>query len=452
MFISAPPVWLVTAAMCLAGLFAAGCAPGDGATTKPPSQLPAPTLDEAVARLQPLKCDPGWADCDGGRDNGCETGLDASEVHCGACALACSPGAECVAGSCTTGIVEIAAGGSHTCARRADGSLSCWGLNGVGQLGLGGRKARLQPVVVAGAHSVVQVSTGRYLTCARHSSGAVSCWGDGGLLGSKRVAPRATPTLLDGIDGATALAAGTMHGCAVVAGGSVRCWGSNVAGQLGVELEPEDNDLAPVQVSSLSGAVDVAVGRAHSCALLADGSLRCWGMNRFGQLGDGGSEAGSSPRPVKDLSDVVQLSAGGFHTCAVGRDGGLHCWGRNDAGQLGLGDQLDRKLPTASSLSSVAQVSAGLRHTCARLRNGQVLCWGDNEGGRLGDGTDEDRALPTPVIQLSAAHGVSAGAMHGCALLADGGLRCWGVNDGQLGDGSSKARFTPTAVAPPEAS
>jgi alpha-tubulin suppressor-like RCC1 family protein len=206
-------------------------------------------------------------------------------------------------------------------------------------------------------------------------------------------------------------------------------------------------------------ASTLAVGYQHACAILGDGSLRCWGANSYGQLGQGtttdvGDNAGESTVAV-DLGagrTAVAVSAGEYHTCAVLDTGQLRCWGYNGEGQLGQGNTASigddpGETTVAVDLGpgrTAVAVAAGSRHTCAVLDTGQLRCWGANDYGQLGQGNTNnigDNPGETPVaVDLGAGRkvvAVSAG-YHTCAALDNGQLRCWGYNAfGQLGQGDT---------------
>jgi trimeric autotransporter adhesin len=247
------------------------------------------------------------------------------------------------------------------------------------------------------------------------------------------------------------LAAGLGHTCAVTADGAVKCWGLNEQGQIGDGGTA--NASGPTQVSGLdSGIVGVAAGGNHSCALSEDGGVRCWGWNINGQLGDGSRETRLTPVAVSGLSTgVAAIVAGYAHTCALTTAGAVKCWGDNLKGQLGDGSTDDRDTPVAvSGLSSgVVAITAGAFHTCAVTEGGAVKCWGDDERGQLGNGTTGEFHTPVDVVGLSSGvKAVAAGIEHTCALTETGGVRCWGLDSsGQLGDGGTANSDTPVAVS-----
>jgi alpha-tubulin suppressor-like RCC1 family protein len=347
----------------------------------------------------------------------------------------------------------IAAGYQHTCGVLNDGSAWCWGWNYYGQLGngmTGGISAT--PSTVSGLTNAVAISAANSHTCAVLRDGTAWCWGDNvlGQLGNGSVAPSNTPVQVSGLTNAVAIAAGYYHSCALLSDGTARCWGQNTLGQLGDGTTT--GRLAPVAVSGLSNAVAISAGDWYTCALLSDGTARCWGYNNDGQLGNGTTTEDPNPTPVavSGLSNAVAIDAGGYagtgHTCALLSDGTARCWGWNYYGQLGNNSTTDSPTPVAvSGLTNAVAVSAGGSHTCALLGNGSASCWGWNGNGQLGNGiTGGISTTPSTVSGLTNAVAISAGSLHTCALLSDGTAGCWGYNtNGQLGDGSTTDSDTP---------
>ena len=226
---------------------------------------------------------------------------------------------------------------------------------------------------------------------------------------------------------------------------------------LGVDLGPPDLgvDAGPPPLAMPEPSVDLALAGESSCALLG-GVVRCWGSNRFGQLGDPALAVGNrtrraQPTPVAGLQAPLRIVAGAFHVCALEATGTVRCWGHGGWGQLGDGAREDRSAPVAvTGLTDAVGLAAGTGHTCALRATGQVVCWGRNHMGQLGDGTTELHTEPTPVEGIERAVQVVAGVAHSCALLPDGTARCWGENlEGQLGDGSRSAPAGYRASAEP---
>jgi alpha-tubulin suppressor-like RCC1 family protein len=225
---------------------------------------------------------------------------------------------------------------------------------------------------------------------------------------------------------ARAIAAGESHTCAVLVDGTAKCWGYNDFGQLGNGT----TSLAtpPVTVSASGAFTAIAAGGSHTCALTADGRALCWGRNFEGQLGDGTNADSSVPVAVSGISNAVAVATGHQHSCAVLAGGQIRCWGHNDHGQLGDGTMLDSDVPVAvDGITDAVAVSVGYQHSCAVLVDGTVACWGANERGQLGDGTTTAEVTPVLVSGLSTAVAVAAGGAHACAVLQDGDVACWGA-------------------------
>jgi alpha-tubulin suppressor-like RCC1 family protein len=348
----------------------------------------------------------------------------------------------------------IAAGGEHTCALNGPSGVECWGKNDHGQLGDGTNNDSPVPVGVGGLGSQVKsLAAGLNHTCALTTAGGVKCWGrnDKGQLGNGTTTDSNTPVnVVDLESGVTAIAAGAEHTCAVASSGVVRCWGSNANGQLG-NGGAGGIKSTPVTVSGLSNGVRaIAGGDSHTCAVLLSGDVRCWGLNASGQLGDGTTTASSFPVSVVGLSiPYGSVAAGSGHTCAVSLVGTVRCWGRNVEGQLGDGTNNSSPTPVSvAGLSQVRSIAAGAYHTCASTVAGAPYCWGENARGQVGDGTTLDSNAPVAVSGLdNGAAAVAGGSEHSCALLITGTARCWGQNQaGQLGDGTKTDSSVPVVV------
>jgi alpha-tubulin suppressor-like RCC1 family protein len=350
----------------------------------------------------------------------------------------------------------VALGWIHTCALTGGGDVMCWGYNRHNELGDGTRVERWRPVRVSGLDGNVRsITTGARHGCALTDGGAVKCWGYNyyGQLGDGSNADHPAAVDVPGLTrGVTAIAAGALHTCALTSSG-VKCWGYNGAGQLGDGTDVER--WTPVDLASLGDdVISIAAGDSHSCAILRSGGVKCWGDNRYGQLGDGTTERRLTPVGVSALSGgVTALALGDRHSCAID-DGAVKCWGDNRYGELGDGTTLGRLTPVAvPGLSGAIAIAAGSGpapsgHTCALMRSGAMKCWGYNGWAQLGDGTTVDRRRPVGVAGLGAGvTAIAAGARHTCARTTTGNLRCWGYNyNGQLGDETPDDRSKPVYV------
>lgn len=347
----------------------------------------------------------------------------------------------------------VSAGGEYTCLRLPDGTAQCTGRNQFGQLANGTFDNSSVLVPISGMTTATSVVAGDEFGCAVLAGGTVNCWGLGesGQRGDGTTNTFATdPVPVSGITTAVAVAAGYSHACALLANGAIRCWGSNVDGQLGSPSTPPGGSSVPVAVADIAGAVAIATGAFHTCALLQDSTLRCWGRNDQAQLGDGTRTSAASPVRVNGITDAVAVSGGGVHTCAVLRDGTARCWGENEFGQLGDGTTNTASDPVqVIGLTTAVGISAGWRHACASLADGTVRCWGQNEFGQLGDGTVTNSSTPVAARGIATATAVTAGWWHhSCARLADGTVQCWGSNEwGQFGNGTTTGSTSPVAMS-----
>jgi alpha-tubulin suppressor-like RCC1 family protein len=370
------------------------------------------------------------------------------------------------------GPLTISAGGAHTCAVLAGGSLDCWGLNGNGQLGTGTTAPSSTPVAVTGlAGAAIAVAAGEAHTCAIITGGGVQCWGanSSGQLGNGSATDSWTPVAVSGLSQpATALAAGASHTCALLSDGSVQCWGNNGDGQLGNATDVGSFSASPL-AAGVASATAIAAGLQHTCALLSSGGVSCWGDNSLGQLGGAQTATSSSPVAVQtpagtgSLAGVQAIGSGpGDSTCAALSTGAVDCWGSDSDGQLagaatGSCSSACSATPVSvSGISTATAVASGGGNSYALVLGGGIDDWGDNGYGELGSGSPASSST-TPVAvdgvgdagTLASVVSVAAGGSHACALLASGAIECWGDGaNGQLGNGALSDAPIPVTVIP----
>lgn len=380
---------------------------------------------------------------------------------------------------------------NHQCGIYLDGTLKCWGYNYYGQLGQNNQIAYGSDYALSSLYAVnpidlgqavLKVDTGHYHTCALLADKNVKCWGYNlyGQLGLGHTndigeGPANEITGLSAHNFAAdviEISAGGYFNCVLLTGGFVRCWGYNAYGEAGkgdALAYGDDPGEDPTLLSNIDlglgmTAVKIDSGDYHTCALLANAMVKCWGYNASGQLGL--EDVTSRGSAIADMGDnlpfinlgpgrtAVDIYVGGYKTCAKLDDGTVKCWGNNEFGSLGIG--LDRRLnqgdginemgsnlpiqSLGSSVTSIDQMSTFYSGTCGLVSEGSVKkikCFGTNENGLLGTensfvGDDAaDLGLNTPVVDLGTNKEIAdliGGANRNCALFTDGTAKCWGYN------------------------
>ena len=356
-----------------------------------------------------------------------------------------------------TDAVELVAGYHHSCARLGSGQVQCWGDNSSGQLGDTTTTSSTIPVTVSGISTATALASGYFHNCALIGSGQVQCWGynQDGQLGTS--IQSTTLVAVSGITAATGITAGDSHSCAL-SGGAVQCWGYNQNGQLGNGTTNQQY-TTPVAVTGISTAVEVKGGGKHTCARLSSGAVQCWGYNQNGQLGNGSTVKSTSPVTVSGINgataQATEIATGYAHSCALLTDKTVKCWGDNSSGQLGNGTTNLVANTTPGAVSGIdgttvqaTAIAAGYFHTCALLADATVKCWGHNQYGQLGNGATGQSSTPVAVSGISTATKIAAGGQRSCALLASHQVQCWGDNSsGQLGNGTTTQSSTPVTVS-----
>ena len=401
----------------------------------------------------------------------------------------------------------LSAGDTHTCVVLVDNSVKCFGLGNEGQLGnestsnigdgVGASVASSSAISLGLGRSARAIATGTSHTCALLDNSTVKCWGYGavGAIGSGSTESRGDNSgemgdALLAIDlgsgrTATMIAVGSNHSCALLDNATVKCWGRSNSGQLGYndtvtrgDAAGEMGNVLPA-ISFAAGrtATAIATGANHSCALLDNAQVVCWGDNAYGQLGQGnmdniGDGVGATVAATPTINmgtgrSVVAISAGDLHTCALLDNATVKCFGSAGNGRLGTGDTLDigdepnemgdALLPISmgTGVSAVA-ISAGGAHTCVLLNTAAVKCFGNGADGKLGIGSQADIGdgpgeMGDALATVSLGTGrtvlaVSAGLAHTCAMLDDASVKCWGNGgSGRRGSGNTTRVGTTTA-------
>jgi alpha-tubulin suppressor-like RCC1 family protein len=360
----------------------------------------------------------------------------------------------------------LAVGASMSCGVLDNGSLMCWGSDGHGQLGDGGQNAnQVRPntfVALPEGRHVLELHAARTHVCALLDDGTAWCWGYGsnGELGDGMTNTYSAPTNAVALPAgrtAVSIGLGGYHACAILDDASMVCWGLDNNGQVGNGADTSDSRSTPVGVAFPGGREPVQVdgGDTHTCALMSDGGVMCWGRDHVGQLGDNGTNANQhepgSNAVLPDGRRATSISMGGHVSCAVLDDGSLACWGENNYGQLGDNTTTRRNVPTLAQLPdnlTVLDVGVNYHSTCVVYVNGSMGCWGHDHYGRLANGPNEGATLLPSIINMSSGFvDVEVGQDHSCGLLEDGVVQCWGRSKwGQSGTGTTGNRVDATSV------
>ena len=353
-------------------------------------------------------------------------------------------GVTCASKSATT-ITALSQGGGrngHYCAVESDGIVSCWGYNTYNQLGDGSGINQTTPVTVVGITNATAVTTGTSHTCALISDGTVKCWGYNvsGQLGNGASGSTNTPPVsVSGITTATQITSGASHTCARLSDSTVKCWGGNTYGQVGTG-NTTTPQLTPVAVTGITNATLVSAGDDHTCARLSDSTVKCWGKNDYGQVGTGDVVTPQlTPVAVTGITNASTVSAAYLRACALISDGTVKCWGNNQNGQSPA---------QASGISTATAVTTGTFFTCASLSDSTVKCFGYGARGQLGNGAGTSTSTPVSVSNITTSTStIEAGEETSCALITGGTVQCWGDNSyGQLGANHSTAMSTTPVV------
>jgi alpha-tubulin suppressor-like RCC1 family protein len=345
-------------------------------------------------------------------------------------------------------VTEIVGGGHHTLALLANGTVMAWGGNEQGQLGTGPTNLgpRRVPAPVPGLTHVVAIAAGQTSSLALLANGTVMAWGGNasGELGlgqvsgpetcpaAQPVACSTVPVAVPGLTEVVAISAQNRGSLALLANGSVLTWGFDGSGQLGDGGRdgPECPCLdRPTPVPGVAGAVAISAGGNSGFALLADGTVKGWGINSSGELGagfltsrDGCGCLGTVA--VAGLGGVKALAAGDEHALALSSDGTVQAWGSGSSGQLGTPSTnipdpclcLSRSMPV-KGLSSPEAIAASTTSSLALLPNGGVIGWGSNGFAQLGGKERFVNVEPRAIGGVSGASAIAAGSTDSFALI-----------------------------------
>jgi alpha-tubulin suppressor-like RCC1 family protein len=360
-----------------------------------------------------------------------------------------TPGTSSPGCTLASDVHAIENGYDFACALLDDRTVSCWGANESGQLGDGTTTNRSMPVPVAGLDGVIQIASNPEASsmCALLATGVVSCWGLNtyGQLGDGTKVSSSTPVVVSGISTATQVSLGPHSACAVLQSGKINCWGSGGSGRLGNGSNSES--LIPVEVSGISNATSVSArGTGHVCALLQDGTVKCWGANLSGQLGNASFTTSYTPVSVTGVASAVDVSIGGSSSCAVLASGSVKCWG------YGLQDTYGsvHSIPfTQAGISNAATISVGGAFACARTADSTLMCWGTGSNGQTGSWGNY-QVLPND-MGLNGVESFSTSTNNGCASTNDHAVFCWGLNGGILSSSTDTTRVLaqPTVISLP---
>jgi alpha-tubulin suppressor-like RCC1 family protein len=298
---------------------------------------------------------------------------------------------------------NIAGGGHHSLARKTDGTLWSWGRNtqnygaSGGQLGDNTALHRSSPVQIPGTQWN-DVAAGCSHSLARKTDGTLWSWGRNanGRLGDNTIISQSSPVQIPGTQW-NDVAAGNNHSLARKTDGTLWSWGYNRCGELGISIR--DHRSSPVQVTGTQWS-DVTAGRYHSLARKTDGTLWSWGRNISGQLGNNCSiyERDTPTEVFGSGTQWNDIAGGGEHSLARKTDGTLWVWGNATQGQLGAGtNTVHRSVPVQIPGTQWNDIAGGANHSLARKTNGTLWSWGYNGQGRLGDNTTVHRSSPVQI-------------------------------------------------------
>jgi alpha-tubulin suppressor-like RCC1 family protein len=383
----------------------------------------------------------------------------------------CDTGLTCSAGACTGGVLQVAVGAFHVCALRTDRTVWCWGTDakpypqGNPSFGIPVLSGPT-PEPIPGLVDVEELRAGEFHTCARTADKTLWCWGhnERGQLGNGTRTSSLAPVQVAGLTGVSQFDGGRHHTCAIGSVGGVAgvwCWGGNGQGghrqgrvpaanlgRLGNDSLVDSSVPVRVQLAAATSAGQtvrsLSTGSFHSCVVMSDSRVWCWGRGSHGALGNGATS--HTKLPV--LVDVTAIAfppgvtidevacTDGYDpdsTCMRLSNGAAYCWGAGGLGQLGDDTTTTARsaptTPVERAGAVLVELAAGKASLCARAATGTVWCWGQNQNGVLGN-DQGNGAYPLPVQAVNLSGVIQLDVSHRTACAVDGSQRlfCWGSN------------------------
>ena len=404
--------------------------------------------------------------------------IEQGTCQCGGAGQPCCDGTTCSTGlrcgtdaTCSSSEVEqVAAGAGHACVLFADRTVACWGYDykpypttqGVGDAVI----ASTTPVEIAGATDVAELRAAEMHTCARKMDNTLWCWGHGenGQLGNGANQHSLAAVQVAGLTNVTMFDGGRTHSCALGnynGSAGLWCWGrggiqnrmaAGTTGRLGNGSAADSN--LPVRVD-LTGATaagqmvrSLSTGAYHSCVVMSDNNVWCWGRNANGELGNNATAPSTVPVQVNFASitipngvtvDQVSCSDGRRKqgsTCIRLSNGTVYCWGANARGELGDGGTVQRLTPslavntTALGTAKIVQLASSQWAKCGRTDGGSVWCWGENKNGIVGINAGMASNVLTPQAAMGLTEAAQLDMSHylACTVTTGKQLYCWGTN------------------------
>lgn len=295
---------------------------------------------------------------------------------------------------------KISAGNSHCLATKTDGTLWAWGRNGDGQIGVGSTNALFNtPQQIGTENSWNKISAGDEFCLAIKNNGTLWAWGDNtyGQIGDNSVVDKTSPVQIGTDNNWVEISAGTDHSIALKSDGTIWVWGRNNLGQFGMAAPLTSS--VPIQMGTDTNWSKIYAGREHSIGIKTNNTYWVWGGNTNGQFGNGGTVPSNTPTPITSFDSATFISKGHQHSCVIKTDGTIWSTGGNTSGQLGNGNNTQQVNPVQENSLSTNWIllESKVSHTTALKSDGSLYTWGANLYGQLGDGSTAAKNTPTSI-------------------------------------------------------